>query len=138
MKRSSCSKVNNGQEYQPRNQLSDFDHLARWVEKKPLVLSSFSKSYSEAMQSSRAGFEKFTFTQPHRIFDGIKLPTVCLIELEEENESRPEDYRCLQLHGFIRWDDLLSCLPFREESEDRLFLQRFCIFLPKEGECRFC
>jgi len=61
-----------------------FDELAHWVEKKPLVLLCLDERVSEALYDSRAGFEKFTFAQPHATFDNIKLPTICMVEIKSQ------------------------------------------------------
>ncbi|MBW2630563.1 MAG: hypothetical protein JRC90_02165 [Deltaproteobacteria bacterium] len=65
--------------------MSILEDLARWVEKKPLVLMRFDKEFAESLQNSNHGFERFTFAKPHNAFEGINLPTLCLVETDEGN-----------------------------------------------------
>lgn len=63
--------------------MSVAEELANWVEKKPLVLLRFDEALSESLYHSKHALERFTFTQPHTVFDNFKLPTLCLVEMQE-------------------------------------------------------
>lgn len=63
--------------------MSVAEDLARWVENKPLVLVRFDEAFSESLRNSKHALERFTFTQPHTFFDNVKLPTLCLVEMQE-------------------------------------------------------
>ena len=56
------------------------EKLAKWVAKKPILLIRFDGAYSESLLNSRNGFESLTLVKPHATFDGLKLPTLCLLE----------------------------------------------------------
>lgn len=58
--------------------MSVTEKLARWVEKKPLILMRFDEAFSKIRYTS----ERFTFARPHSVFDNFKLPTLCLVELQ--------------------------------------------------------
>jgi hypothetical protein len=57
--------------------------LAAWVRKKPIVLIRFDEAFSKALLNSRQGFESLTLAKPHDVFNGFKLPTLCLLEIQE-------------------------------------------------------
>lgn len=57
--------------------------IAQWVEKKPLILIRFDEEFSESLLNSTHGFEHLTIAKPHSVFGGFKLPTICLLELQE-------------------------------------------------------
>ena len=62
--------------------MSIAENLARWVEKKPLILMRFDEAFSESLHESRYALERFTFARPHSVFGNFKLPTLCLVELQ--------------------------------------------------------
>jgi hypothetical protein len=55
--------------------------LARWVQKKPLILIRFDEAFSKSLQNSRQGFGHLTIVKPHAGLQAIKLPTLCLLEI---------------------------------------------------------
>lgn len=61
--------------------------IANWIEKKPLILIRFDEDFSESLLNSRQGFEHLTIVQPHSVFQDFKLPTLCLLEIQEYNNS---------------------------------------------------
>ena len=62
--------------------------LAEWVQKKPLLLIRFDEAFSESLYNSRQGFEYLTFVKPHFILRPIKLPTLCLLEVQEGGATK--------------------------------------------------
>lgn len=60
------------------------DKLAAWVEKRPLILTRFDKSDSEKLLSSRDWPNRFTFARRHGEFDGVQVPTACIVEASGE------------------------------------------------------
>ncbi len=55
--------------------------IAQWVEKKPLILIRFDEDFSKFLLNSRQGFEHLTIVKPHRVFQELKIPTLCLLEI---------------------------------------------------------
>lgn len=62
--------------------------IAQWVEKKPMILIRFEESFSESLRNSRQGFEHLTIVKPHSILQDLNLPTLCLMEIREQGETR--------------------------------------------------
>ena len=57
--------------------------IADWVQKKPMILIRFDEAFSESLYNSRQGFEYLTIVKPHSVFQAFKLPTLCLLEIQE-------------------------------------------------------
>lgn len=57
------------------------EKLPQWFEKKPLILLRFDESVTSGLYNSKRGFAHFTIAKPHEVFDVLKLPTLCLVEL---------------------------------------------------------
>lgn len=62
--------------------------IANWVQKKPMILISFDEAYSESLHNSRQGFEHLTLVKPHSALQDIKLPTLCLLEIQEGDGTK--------------------------------------------------
>lgn len=62
--------------------------IAQWVEKKPMILIRFDEAFSESLYNSRQGFEHLTIVKPHSVLQDFKLPTLCLMEIQEKGASR--------------------------------------------------
>ena len=62
--------------------------IAKWVQKKPLILIRFDEAFSESLHNSRQGFEHLTIVKPHALFQAIKLPTLCLLEIQEGDATK--------------------------------------------------
>ncbi len=67
--------------------MSIVDEIAKWVLKKPLVLIRFDEDNSESLQNSRNGFEYLTMVKSHSDFEAIKLPTLCIIEIQSRDTT---------------------------------------------------
>jgi hypothetical protein len=57
--------------------------IAQWVEKNPMILIRLDEAFSVALCDSRQGFEHLTIVKPHSVFQDFKLPTLCLMEIQE-------------------------------------------------------
>ena len=57
--------------------------IANLVQKNPLVLIRFDELFSEALHNTQQGFEHLTIAKPHIVFQEIKPPTICLLEIRE-------------------------------------------------------
>jgi hypothetical protein len=62
--------------------------IAQWVQKKPMILIRFDESFSESLHNSRQGFEHLTIVKPHSVLQDCKLPTLCLMEIQEQGATR--------------------------------------------------
>lgn len=62
--------------------------IAQWVEKKPLILIRFDEDFSKSLLNSRQVFEHLTIVKPHRVFQELKLPTLCLLEVQDHDGTR--------------------------------------------------
>lgn len=62
--------------------------IAQWVQKKPMILIRFDEAFSESLHNSRQGFEHLTIVKPHSVLQDFKLPTICLMEIQEQGASR--------------------------------------------------
>lgn len=62
--------------------------ITQWVEKKPMILIRLNEAYSESLHNSRQGFEHLTIVKPHSVLQGFKVPTLCLMEVQENGATR--------------------------------------------------
>lgn len=62
--------------------------IAQWVQKKPMILIHFDQAFSESLHNSRQGFEHLTIVKSHSVLQDCKLPTLCLMEIQEQGASR--------------------------------------------------
>ncbi len=62
--------------------------IAQWVLKNPMILIRFDEAFSESLHNSRQGFEHLTIAKPHLALQDFKLPTLCLMEIQEQGEPR--------------------------------------------------
>lgn len=62
--------------------------IAQWVERKPMFLIRFDEAFSESLHNSRQGFERLTIVKPHSVLQDFKLPTLCLMEIQQQGASR--------------------------------------------------
>ena len=42
--------------------------IAKWVQKKPMILIRFDEAFSESLHNSRQGFEHLTMVKPHSAY----------------------------------------------------------------------
>lgn len=68
--------------------MTSFAKLAAWVDDKPLIIARFDQELSDALHESRQGFEHLTIVRPHAVFHDLKVPTLCIVEIEESNGPR--------------------------------------------------
>ncbi len=62
--------------------------IANWVQQKPMILIRFDEAYSDSLHNSQQGFERLTIVKPHSVFDDFKLPTICLLEIQEDATTK--------------------------------------------------
>ena len=60
--------------------------LNQLFERKPLVLIRLPEKFGDAYRCSRYGLAKFTLTKPHGALEGMKLPALCLIEMQDKEK----------------------------------------------------
>lgn len=68
--------------------MSESIKIAQWVQKKPMILIRFDEAFSESLHNSRQGFEHLTIVKPHYVLQDFKLPTLCLMEVQEQRATR--------------------------------------------------
>lgn len=68
--------------------MNSFARLAEWVGDKPLIIAHFDQDLSDALHDSRQGFDHLTIVRPHAVFHDLKVPTLCIVEIEEDNGPR--------------------------------------------------
>lgn len=62
--------------------------IARWVQKKPMILINFDDAFSASLLESRQGFEHLTVVKPHAILRELKVPTLCVLEVKENDGTQ--------------------------------------------------
>lgn len=62
--------------------------IAQWVERKPMFLIRFDEAFSESLHNSRQGFEHLTIVKPHSALQDFVVPTLCLMEIQEQGTAR--------------------------------------------------
>lgn len=67
--------------------MNAFNTITEWVEKKPIVLGRFGPDLSDSLHNSARGFEHFTVAKPHPTFRSLKVPTLCLLEVESHDAT---------------------------------------------------
>lgn len=62
--------------------------IAKWVQKKPIILIRFDEAFSASLLESRQGFEHLTVVKPHAVLRDFKLPTLCVVEVQEHDGTK--------------------------------------------------
>ena len=62
--------------------------IASWVRKKPMILIRLDKTFSGSLLASQQGFERLTMVKPHSVLEDFKLPTLCVLEVQEHDGSK--------------------------------------------------
>lgn len=62
--------------------------LANWVRKKPMILIRFDEEFSGSLLESRQGFDHLTIVKPHSLLRDFRLPTLCLLEVQEHGGTK--------------------------------------------------
>lgn len=68
-----------------REYMDTVENLTKWVEKKPIILKKFNKTDSTSLNNSKKAFEHLTFIRRHNEFEGIQIPTLCIVETNEND-----------------------------------------------------
>jgi hypothetical protein len=64
------------------------DKIAIWVRKKPLIFIRFDEAFSGSLLESRQGFEHLTIVKPHAVLRDFRLPTLCVLEVQEHDGTK--------------------------------------------------
>ena len=94
--------------------------IAKWVQKKPLVLIRFDEAFSESLHNSRQGFENLTIVKPHSFLHTIKLPTLCLLEIQEGNATKCYMATAIRKTAVSTFDSRLTIKKLRALHPDSL------------------
>ena len=68
--------------------MNAYTKIAIWVEKRPIILGRFGEAQSEFLYNTVRGFERLTIARPHSTFQGFKLPTLCLLEIQRDDATK--------------------------------------------------
>ena len=68
--------------------MNAFTKIAKWVEKKPIILGRFGEVFSESLNNTARGFEHPTIAKPHSTFQGFKVPTLCMLEIQSHDATK--------------------------------------------------
>jgi hypothetical protein len=94
--------------------------LAKWVQKKPLILIRFDAKLSESLRNSRQGFEHLTIVKPHSILQAINLPTLCLLEIQEGDATKCYLATATRKRAVSTFDSRLTIKKLRALRPDSL------------------
>ncbi len=53
-----------------------------------MILIRLDEAFSKSLHNSRQGFEHLTIVKPHSVLQDFKLPTLCLMEIQEQGATR--------------------------------------------------
>ena len=67
------------------SRMNAFNKIAKWVEKKPIILGRFGEALSDSLYNTARGFERFTIARPHSTFQRFKIPTLCVLEIQSHD-----------------------------------------------------
>ncbi len=65
--------------------MSLIETLVKWFQRRPLVLLSFPPGYEEDFQQGKHGLDRFTWAERHSFCADLRLPTLCLIEMQSDD-----------------------------------------------------
>ena len=68
--------------------MNAFTKIAKWVEKKPIMLGRFGEVFSESLNNTARGFEHLTIAKPRSTFQGFKVPTLCMLEIQSHDATK--------------------------------------------------
>ncbi|NCD09154.1 MAG: hypothetical protein EOL98_06955 [Negativicutes bacterium] len=94
--------------------------IATWVQKKPMILIRFDALYSESLHNSRQGFEHLTLVRPHSALRAIKLPTVCLLEIQDGDATNCYMATAIRKTAVSTFDSRLTLKKLRVLHPDSL------------------
>ncbi len=90
--------------------------IANWVQKKPLILIRFDEAFSESLQ----GFEHLTMAKPHTTFREFKLPTLCLLEIQEGDGTKCYMATAIRKRRVSTFESCLTIKKLRPLQPDSL------------------
>jgi len=67
--------------------MSLIEALPQWFQRRPLVLLSFTPGYQEDFQQGKHGLDRFTWAERHYFCADLRLPTLCLVEMQSDTIS---------------------------------------------------
>jgi hypothetical protein len=94
--------------------------IAKWVQKKPLILIRFDEAFSESLHNSQQGFEHLTIVKPHSALQAIKLPTLCLLEIQEGDATKCYLATAIRKTAVSTFDSRLTIKKLRTLRPDSL------------------
>ena len=112
--------------------MNAFAKIAKWVEQKPIILGRFGEALSESLNNTARGFEHLTIARPHSAFQGFKVPTLCLLEIESHDATECYLATATRKSAVSTFDSLLTIKKLRpivqsslQEIESEVIDSRF-------------
>ncbi len=62
--------------------------IANWVQEKPMILIRFDENISKYLHYSPQRLAHTTAARPHSVFQDFKLPTLCLVEMQVQEQTQ--------------------------------------------------
>lgn len=94
--------------------------LANWVKSKPIILIRFDEAFSESLHNSKQGFEHLTMVKPHPMLQALKLPTLCLLEIQEGDATKCYMATAIRKKAVSTFDSCLTIEKLRVLEPDSL------------------
>ena len=64
-----------------------FEKLSHWFQRKPIIIARFGPGFEQDLIESRGSLNRFTWAVPRSLADELNVPTLCLVELDEDRNS---------------------------------------------------
>jgi hypothetical protein len=119
--------------------------LASWVQQKPMILIRFDEEFSGSLLESRLGFEHLTIVKPHSVLRDFRLPTLCILEVQEHDGTKCYLATATRKVAVSTFDSRLTLKKLRgitasslqeinEQMRDRRMKRLLNNRIPAEGE----
>ena len=94
--------------------------IAKWVQKKPIILIRFNEADSESLHESLQGFEHLTIVRPHSALHAFKIPTLCLLEIQKGGATKCYMATAIHKMAVSTFDSRLTIKKLRAMKPDSL------------------
>jgi hypothetical protein len=91
-------------------ELKLIENLPHWFRRRPLVLIRFPPGYEDDFRQSKHGLGRFTWAERNENCTNLRLPTICIIEMQLHNSSA-----CYA--GILLRKAVITTIDFRLTSE---------------------
>ena len=94
--------------------------IAKWVQNKPMILIRLNWENSYSLQNSWQGFEHLTLAKPRYELQAVKLPTLCLLEIQEVGATKCYMATATHKSAVSTFDSRLTIKKLRAMKPDSL------------------